>query len=100
MRERFSFQVLQNQKVDSVLLAYVKQCANMRMRKLRYRAGFPFESLPELGVFCKTSWKNLDRHRPAQTGVRCQVDFSHAARASDSKNFVGPEPGSNSYGHS
>ena len=44
----FAFQVLQNQEVDSAVMAYIVKRANMGMRKPRDRSCFLLESLLQI----------------------------------------------------
>ena len=81
LRQRFALDVLHDEVVDTVLLADVIECANVRMVQARDRAGFTLEALTELDVIGEVLGKHLDRHDAIESGVFCLVDLTHTARS-------------------
>ena len=55
------------------------------------RASLLLEAAQAVGVGSKRRGKNFHRYRAVKTGILCAVNFSHAAGAQRSLNFVGTD---------
>ena len=73
---------------DEIVLADVKQRADMRMVQAGNGLGFAFEALAE------AAFDGLDRDGPIQPGVPSPIDRTHPAHADGRFNAIRPEDGS------
>ena len=92
--ERFALDVLHDEKVDAVFVAYVVEDADVRVVQARDRARFLLEALAQLGVLGQVLGKYFDGDGAVEAGVFRLVDFTHAARPDGREDFVRPELGS------
>jgi hypothetical protein len=79
--ERFSFQELQDQVIESVLPTHVVEGADVRMAQLRDGASFAFEPLARLRRIGKMRRQDLDRHVAIETRIARSINFAHPPRA-------------------
>jgi hypothetical protein len=91
IRQRLILQVLHDEIRRAILVADVVQSADVRMIKLRNRAGFALESVAELGVCRELRRKDLDRNRAIEARVLGFVDLAHPSGADKRQDFVRTE---------
>ena len=86
--ERFAFQALHNDEIDSILVADIMENADIGMIQAGYGFGFAFEALSGLGVRGQVVGQDLDCDLAVEAGVAGTVNFSHATGAERRDDFV------------
>ena len=76
MGQRFAFEVLHDEERRAVLLADIKQRANVRVIKPRDRASFTVEALAELRIAGEALGQDLDRDGAIEPRVARLVDLA------------------------
>jgi hypothetical protein len=89
--ERLPYEMLHDQKVDSILAPDVMQRADMRVVEARHCARFALEPLPSLRMGRQVSGKDLDGDGAIQPSVSSTVHLAHPARAERAKDLVGAQ---------
>jgi hypothetical protein len=89
--ESLSFQVLHDQVLGFPFSPHVVERADVRMRELRDRLGFPLEALADFGRRREMLRQDFDRHRAFQPSVPRLPDLSHASGAQRREDFVRSE---------
>jgi hypothetical protein len=89
--ERFAFDELHHQMIETVLMPNVVKRADVRMVETRHCSGFTFESLPQFRVCGHMIGQNFNRDDSIQASVASAIDLSHPARAKRGEDFVGPK---------
>ena len=79
--QRLAIEVLHDEKRRALVLAYVVQGADMRMRELRGGTGFAIEPLTELRIGGERVWQNLDRDRTVESRIARFIHLAHATGA-------------------
>src|SRR6185369_2058032 len=95
----FSFQAFHHQIVDSIMVTYVVESADVGMVQGRDRARFAVESLPGLRIFGKTRGKNLDGNDAVEPCIQSTIHLAHAASSKRRLNLVGSESGTGDESH-
>ena len=93
------FEVFEYDIVDTVLVANVEEGADVRVRKARNRAGFPFKSGAASRIRGQMRGQDFNRYGAVQACVACAVYLAHAPSAQLSQNLVGAELCSCGQGH-
>jgi hypothetical protein len=70
-------------------LAYIIECADVRMVQIRYRACFALETARERRAPSRRQLTKLEGDGPAQKSVARAVDLTHAARAEQRIDAIG-----------
>src|SRR5437016_11390551 len=99
LRQRFTFETLHYQIVDSVLMTDVVQHADMWMIQVRDGFCFALEPLLVHRIRRKLRRQNLDGDTTLQPRITRAVHLAHAARTQWREDFVGPEFGARSKRH-
>jgi hypothetical protein len=90
-RQRLSFQVFHDNKINAVLPADVVQRADVGMIQAGDGFGLALETLPACRIVGEMRRKNLDGNSAVQARIPRLIDFAHPARAERRDNFVGAE---------
>ena len=91
--ERLPLEELHDEVLDPAFAPDVVERADMRVRKLRDRAGLALEALAHLFGGGETFRKDFDRDASIEAGVARPVDLAHAARSEQREDLVRPQPG-------
>ncbi len=94
MEKRFAFEEFHDQEVDAGLRADVIEMADIGMRNRGESAGFAFKAAFEFGAAGQVGRKDFDGDAAVEAGVARPVDFTHAACADGSDDFVRAESAS------
>src|SRR5438445_3350683 len=88
LRQRLALQVFHYEEIDSVLMAYVVENANMRMVQAGNGLCFTLEALAQFGSIGKVIREDFASDNAIQTRVAGAVDLAHPASANTGENFV------------
>ena len=97
--ERLTVEQLHHEERRAVVLSYVMERADMRVRQLRDGSRFPVQPVFELRVPSERGAQDLDGDGPVEPRVARLVDFAHAPRAERREDLVGAEASANGQGH-
>ncbi len=86
--QRLAFDVLHNEVIDTVLLAYVIKRADVRMVELRNRLRLAFEACLAFGALGEMLGEDLDGDGPVEAGVVGFVNLAHSSLADWREDFV------------
>jgi hypothetical protein len=89
--QRLTFQELEDEVVDAVLVTNVVQRADVGMVQVGNDSGLALKALAPFGVGGEFRRRHLDGHGPVQARVPGAVDLPHASRTEGSEDFVGSE---------
>jgi len=89
--ERFSFEKLEDEERDALLVTDVMKDADIGVIQLRNRARFALESVAELRVALERLWQDLDGDCSIKTDIARAIDLAHAARAERREDLVRAE---------
>ena len=89
--QRFAFEQLRNDVVESAFVADVVDGQDVRMVEHAGRARFLLETAQRIGVGRKIARQNFDRDVALQARVLRAIHLAHAARADGHENFVRTE---------
>src|SRR6478736_6004475 len=79
--ERFSFEELHDDVVNTVLLSEIVELADVGVAELRDRARLALKTLERFRLLGKMGRQHLDRNRAVQSRVDRAIDFAHPANA-------------------
>ena len=91
LAQRLTINVFGDDEVRLVRPADFVNGEDVRVVERRGRTCFLREAAHTFSILCKLGWQQLDRHLATQARVLRQINFTHAARADGSDNFVMPE---------
>ena len=80
IRKRLSFDVLHDEKVDTVVLPDIVKRADVWMVQARHRPRLALEALAQCRIFGEMLGKNFDGDAAPEPRVTRLVDFAHPAR--------------------
>src|ERR1051326_9042030 len=81
--ESFTIQILHYEVIDTVVLANIKECANVRAGEGRDGACFALEPCAVLSARDQCWRDDLDRYGTAKPRVVCPINLAHAACADE-----------------
>ena len=94
LAQRLAFEQLRHDVGRALVVTRVVDRQDVGMVELARGAGLLLEAAEPVGVGREGGGQDLDRHVARQARVAGAVDLAHSARAQESRDLVGPDPGS------
>ena len=99
LRKCLPFEIFHHQEINSVLMSYVVEDADVGMVQTCDRSCFAFESLAQFRTVSEMSRKNFDGDIAIEPRIAGFVHLSHSARTDRREDFVGPQTCAGDYRH-